>query len=70
MKKNLIHYFLTRWVEFNQKATSHYCLFKHYSEISRKLFVYPMTSQWRRGEGGIGVVKSWATHGGGPIGPQ
>ncbi len=31
---------------------------------------HTMTSQLRRGEGEIGVMKYRATHGGGPIGPQ
>jgi hypothetical protein len=36
----------------------------------KALGTHPMTSQWRRGEGGIGEMKYRATHGGGPIGPQ
>ena len=67
MKNKEILYLITKWVELNQKTISHYFLFKHYSG---KIFVYQMTSQWRGGEGGIGVVKSRATHGGGPISPQ
>jgi hypothetical protein len=72
-EKNLILYFITRWVKLNQKTISHYCLFKHYSEDQQKAYCVPnhlSISGLVRGRGGIGVVKSQATHGGGPIGPQ
>ncbi len=58
------------WVELNQKTISHYFLLKHYSEDHQKDFCVPNDLSMAGVEGGIGVVKSRATHGGGPISPQ